>query len=83
MKSRDFICDEIYKKELNHLNYFEESLGVISDGIEKDISMHNQAVNDARALILFVFAIITPALVINRGSISKMYDTYPIPSYIK
>jgi hypothetical protein len=83
MKSRDFICDKFYEKELNHLNYFEESLGVISDGIEKDISMHNQAVNDARALILFVFAVITPALVINRNHITEIYKSNPIPSYIK
>lgn len=83
MKSRDFINMDFYKKELNHLKYFEESLDVISNGIEKDISMHNQAVNDARALVLFIFAIITPALVINRESISKIYGSYPTPSYIK
>jgi hypothetical protein len=82
MNSRSFIDSKYYEKELNHLSYFDESLDVISGGIEKNISMHNQAVNDARALILFVFAIITPALVVNRDKIISSYESYPIPNYV-
>ncbi|HBA67414.1 MAG TPA: hypothetical protein DCZ48_14815 [Methylococcaceae bacterium] len=83
LKAKSFIKDEIYEKEINHLGYFKESLEAISAAIEKDIAMHNRAVNDARAIILFVFAIMTPALVINRDSISEHFSTTEMPFYLR
>jgi len=83
MKSKKFIEDDFYNREINHLGYFQESLEISSAGIEKDISLHAQAVNDARAGILFVFAMITPALIVNSGSIKKAYASGGIPSYIQ
>lgn len=68
MRSKGFIDNDFYTREINHLEYFQESLDIISSGIEKDMSLHSQAVNDARAFILFVFAMITPALFINKNS---------------
>jgi hypothetical protein len=76
MKSKEFIDNDFYRREINHLEYFQESLDVISSGIEQDMSLHNQAVNNARAFILFLFAMITPALLINKGLDSP-------PSYIR
>ena len=45
--------------------------------------MHNRAVNDARAIILFVFAIMTPALVINRKSITEQFAEAKMPFYVR
>lgn len=81
MKSRGLIDNNLYTKEINHLGYFKESLDIISSGIEKDISLHNQSVNDARALILFVFAMLTPALIINKEAINQLYNSSTLPKY--
>ncbi|NOR70367.1 MAG: hypothetical protein GQ532_11865 [Methylomarinum sp.] len=68
LRAKKFIEHSLYQKEINHLGYFQESLDIISTGIEKNISLHNQAVNDARAVILFIFAIIMPLIIINKGN---------------
>lgn len=83
MKSKGFIEDDIYNREINHLGYFQESLDISSSGIEKDMSLHSQAVNDARAIILFIFAMITPALIVNSAAIKEVYNSVNIPDYIK
>lgn len=87
MKSKKFISPDSYDKEMNHLKYFQESLEAISSGIEKDISMHNSAVNDARAVILFIFAILTPALVVNRQAIENVFakktSNIDLPYYVQ
>ncbi len=76
LKTRGYIDDVWYEQEINHLHYFQESLEVSYSGIEKDMLLHNQAVNDARAFILFLFSIITPALLVNRSA-------NPPPDYIQ
>ena len=83
MKSRGLIDNDYYTKELNHLGYFKESLDIISSGIEKDISLHNQSVNDARALILFIFAMFTPALIFNKEAINQLYNSATLPKYVQ
>lgn len=66
LKTKRFIDRSLYRKEINHLRYFQESLDIISTGIEKNISLHNQAFSDAKAFILFVFAMIMPVVIINK-----------------
>lgn len=83
LKTKKYIENCVYEKEIKHLGYFQESLETISAAIEKDIAMHNRAVNDARAIVLFVFALITPALVINRDAIANNFNNRDIPLYIK
>jgi len=83
MRSKRFVDDDFYNREINHLGYFQESLDISSAGIEKDMSLHNQAVNDARAFVLFVFAMITPALIVNNAGIKEAYRLSDIPSYIQ
>jgi len=83
MRSKRFVGDSFYNREINHLSYFKESLDISSAGIEKDMSLHNQAVNDARAFVLFVFAMITPALIVNNSGIKEAYNFSDIPSYIQ
>jgi len=83
MRSKQFIKDDFYNREINHLEFFQESLDISSAGIEKDMSLHSQAVNDARAIILFVFAMITPALIVNSAGIKEGYSDSAIPSYIQ
>ncbi len=83
MKSKKFIKDDFYNREINHLGYFQESLDISSAGIEKDMSLHSQAVNDARAIILFIFAMITPALIVNKTGIKEVFNSGDIPSYIQ
>lgn len=78
MKSKEFINDDSYNKEINHLRYFQESLDITSSKIEKDMALHSQAVGDARAIILFMFAMITPAILANKINIIR-----PLPDYIE
>ena len=83
MRSKQFIGGGFYNREINHLEFFQESLDISSAGIEKDMSLHSQAVNDARAIILFVFAMVTPALIVNSSGIKEEYSDSAIPSYIE
>ncbi len=76
LKNRQVIDNDFYNREINHLHYFQESLDVSYASIDKDMLLHSQAVNDARAIILFIFSIITPALIINK-------DADPVPDYIQ
>ena len=80
MKYRGYIDNNLYQREINHLEYFGESLGIISSGIEKDMALYNQAVNHTRAFILFIFAMVTPALVINKLKNNTMENS---PDYIQ
>lgn len=77
MRSRHYIDDDFYKREINHLGYFQESLDIISVGIEKDMALYGQAVNEARALILFIFSMVTPALIANKLTASSSLSSTP------
>lgn len=83
MRARKFIDDDLYNKELKHLEYFEGSLDIISSGIDKDIAIYNVAINNIRAIILFVFAvIISPALIVNRDAIKNSLSSDNVPNYV-
>lgn len=83
MQTKGFIEEDFYKREISHLDYFKDSLEIISAGIEKDILMHNRSVNDARALVLFIFAIMTPAIVVNREALVDKFASSNLPIYVK
>jgi len=76
LKARKFIDENRYNREINHLRYFQESLDISHTGIHNDMLLHNSTVNDARAGILFLLAIMTPALLTNQ-------HTQTPPSYIQ
>lgn len=90
MKSKNFITESHYKREQKHLGYFEDSLNVSYSLIEKNISSYDHAFGYARTMILFLFAMITPALAVNRNIIKDYLISNvsadgdgDVPSYIK
>lgn len=71
-----YIKEETFKSEMSYLDNLDRSLSISADKISKTITLESMVSGNARAIILFILAMITPLVLIFKEQVVVVQNSY-------